>query len=430
MKTKILLLILLGLVSTTFAQWQMVDSSKTNIINDFVVSGKYLFVAGGKYVITTGILKRSSDDGATWQTITNGLSEVKTNNQIAGSGEEFYLQSRDASNVGSGAIFRSVDGGLSWTKVSIGIAVSPTMELLFDGTTLFALLDNQFYISSDKGKTWTSRSNITSNASLKGLVAVGTKYYSYSPALAGYYYSDDNCATWKPSSSPNTFVTSASSDGNNFYIIANDAKQTPYMVTNQGSLINGNPVGGTAYSVDRIAGTGNVVFASGQFLSNYVYLSTDQLKTWKDVSAGIPGKEYRIEKILIKGDYVYLGFNSISVSQPGYQIWRRKLSEFGITTDVSKAQEIPAAFELKQNYPNPFNPSTIIKYQLSKDGYVTLRVYDVLGKEIATLVNEFKQAGNYSSQFLIQNSQLPSGIYFYTLRANGYAETKKMILIK
>ena len=99
-------------------------------------------------------------------------------------------------------------------------------------------------------------------------------------------------------------------------------------------------------------------------------------------------------------------------------------------TNVEKTSEIPRGFSLSQNYPNPFNPSTIIKYQLPADGYVTLRVHDVIGKEIATLVNEFKQAGNYSSQFLIQKSQLPSGIYFYTLRANGYAETKKMILIK
>lgn len=109
-------------------------------------------------------------------------------------------------------------------------------------------------------------------------------------------------------------------------------------------------------------------------------------------------------------------------------LWRVK----GNTTNVENlsGNVLPAGFKLEQNYPNPFNPSTIIKYQLSEDGYVTLRVYDILGKEIATLVNEFKQAGNYNSQFSIHNSQLTSGIYFYTLRVNGYAETKKMILTK
>ena len=430
MKTKILLLVLLGLVSTSFAQWQMVDSSKTNIINDFVIGGKYLFIAGGKYVITTGILKRSSDDGATWQTITNGLSEVKTNNQIAGNGEEFYLQSFGQSTVGSGAIFRSIDGGLSWTKVSSGIAAYQSMELLFDGTTLLALLNNEYYISVDNGKTWTSKSKITSNASLKGLLLAGNRYFSYSPALNGYYYSDDKCASWKLSSSPNTFMTSASTDGNNFYIIANDANQTPYIATNQGSLINGKPVGGTAYSVDRIAGVGNAVFVSGLVLSNYIYLSTDQLKTWKDVSAGIPLKDYHIEKILIKENYIYLAMNSLFINQPSYQIWRRKLSDFGISTDVRETKELPTTFELKQNYPNPFNPETTINYKLQAAGNVSLKVYDVLGNEVATLVNDYLQAGNYNSQFAIRNSKLSSGVYFYTMKANGFVATKKMILMK
>jgi hypothetical protein len=85
-------------------------------------------------------------------------------------------------------------------------------------------------------------------------------------------------------------------------------------------------------------------------------------------------------------------------------------------------------FKLEQNYPNPFNPSTKIKFQIPVSGFVNLKVYDVLGTEVATLVNEEKFAGSYEVQF--NASEFPSGIYFYTLKAGDFIQTKKMILIK
>ena len=87
-------------------------------------------------------------------------------------------------------------------------------------------------------------------------------------------------------------------------------------------------------------------------------------------------------------------------------------------------------YSLFQNYPNPFNPSTIISYQLPKAGNVTLKVYDVLGREVATLVDEYRNAGSYNVQFTMNNVQLSSGIYFYQLKACDFVETKKMLLIK
>jgi hypothetical protein len=85
-------------------------------------------------------------------------------------------------------------------------------------------------------------------------------------------------------------------------------------------------------------------------------------------------------------------------------------------------------YELFQNYPNPFNPTTKIKYQIPGLGFVTLKVYDILGNEIATLVNEEKPAGDYEVDF--NGSTLTSGVYFYQLRAGDYTETKKMILLR
>ena len=88
----------------------------------------------------------------------------------------------------------------------------------------------------------------------------------------------------------------------------------------------------------------------------------------------------------------------------------------------------PENFELSQNYPNPFNPTTNISYQIPKAGFVSLKVYNIIGNEIATLVNQEKPAGDYKVQFDTHN--LASGTYFYKLTAGGVSLYKKMIVIK
>lgn len=89
---------------------------------------------------------------------------------------------------------------------------------------------------------------------------------------------------------------------------------------------------------------------------------------------------------------------------------------------------MPLAYELRQNYPNPFNPSTVISYQLSAAGFVTLKVFDVLGREVATLVNEVHQPGAYTVRW--NASQYPSGVYFYRLEAGDFRATRKLIVLK
>jgi hypothetical protein len=101
---------------------------------------------------------------------------------------------------------------------------------------------------------------------------------------------------------------------------------------------------------------------------------------------------------------------------------------FSYSDVVNVSYDVPAEFVLSQNYPNPFNPSTRISYFVPKESFVSIKVYDFLGREVTTLVNETKSTGSYELSF--DASSLPSGTYFYTLIADNYSSTKKMILIK
>ncbi|NMB81040.1 MAG: T9SS type A sorting domain-containing protein [Ignavibacteria bacterium] len=103
---------------------------------------------------------------------------------------------------------------------------------------------------------------------------------------------------------------------------------------------------------------------------------------------------------------------------------------FGISSSVSGDPCIANEFVLFQNYPNPFNPSTTISYQLPSSNWVTLKVFDLLGREVTTLVNEYKLAGKYNCELRIDNGELSSGIYFYKITASNFSKSAKMLLLK
>ena len=114
----------------------------------------------------------------------------------------------------------------------------------------------------------------------------------------------------------------------------------------------------------------------------------------------------------------------------------RLVRDIDSATDVQEdesSNSMPNDFQLYQNYPNPFNPETTISYTVQAASNVSLKVYDVLGREVATLVNEYKQAGTYNEKFNVKtrhNASLQSGVYFYRLQVGNFSQTKKFILLK
>ncbi len=137
------------------------------------------------------------------------------------------------------------------------------------------------------------------------------------------------------------------------------------------------------------------------------------------------GYDFVEDMAIDKKGSVYLTGRSTGAS---YDIATVKFSE--IITNISSNNIPPPEYKLEQNYPNPFNPTTKFIYELPNTNYVTLKVYDVLGNEVATLVNEKQNSGSYEVNFDAGEYGLSSGMYFYTLLSGNFSMTKKMILIK
>jgi hypothetical protein len=151
--------------------------------------------------------------------------------------------------------------------------------------------------------------------------------------------------------------------------------------------------------------------------------------------SGIPQWTYPLSMVRIEIQLAVVAVDGQMTSGNIY-VDNLRLKYPGQVTSVAGGTGVPLLFELEQNYPNPFNPTTTIEYRLSAGSDVTLKVYDLLGREVRTLVSERQNSGNHSVTFNAQN--LSSGVYFYTLRASGiesshpgiYRETRKLLMIK
>ncbi len=151
-----------------------------------------------------------------------------------------------------------------------------------------------------------------------------------------------------------------------------------------------------------------------------VYASTTGGTTWGEYRSGMP------YSIVFDLSYVPVSRKMRALTH-GSGIWEIKLKA-SPTAVLNEEAGIPSSYKLYQNYPNPFNPVTTIKFDIPKNSNVTLKVYDISGKEVSSLINEFRNSGSYSVNF--DAGYLSSGVYYYKLQAGNYTETRRMALIK
>jgi hypothetical protein len=164
----------------------------------------------------------------------------------------------------------------------------------------------------------------------------------------------------------------------------------------------GSELNNQGFFVERKSSTSEWI--SLGFIDGMGTTTETHLYSYKDNNVATGSYSYRLKQLDFDGSFRYY--------------------ELGNVVEVST----PFTYNLSQNYPNPFNPGTTISYQLKNDGLVTIKVYDQLGEEVATLLNEEKSAGSYQIEF--NASSLASGVYYYRINAGSFVDTKKMILVK
>ena len=345
--------------------WTVVDSGlTTKIVYHVAISGSYLFAG----TPDSGAY-RSSDNGTIWIHLDSGISATADVRSFASNQAGIFA------GTGSGVLL-STDNGISWNATGSGPG-GTIFSLVFNGSNLFAGTMSGVFLSTNNGSNWTAIDSGLTSKDVRFLAASGSNLFVCTPD-SGVFRSTDNGTSW--------------------------------LAVNNGI---------TNLSLNAFAVNGTNLFAGG---ADGVFLSSDNGTNWTAVNTGltttfVPPKYY-VGSLAVIGTNLFAG---------DFGIWRRPLSDM-ITGIENKQNNLPTSSSLEQNYPNPFNPSTTINYSVPKESLVTIKVYDVLGSEVETLVNEQKNPGNYNITF--NAGKLASGVYFYQLRSSNYTSIKKMIFLK
>ena len=308
------------------------------------------------------------------------------------------------------SVFLTTNNGTNWIKR--GMAEANILSLVVKGVNLFAgTKGSGVYHSTNNGISWTAVNTGLTDSVVQCLTTSGSNLFAATGK--GVFYSTNNGINWIHTKMTISNVTSLAASGANLF--AGTEGGGVLLTTNDGSSWAAVNEGLTNFYISSLAISGTNIFA-GNVVG--VYLSTNSGTSWTGVNSGFANAN--VMSLAANGTNLFAGTD-------GQGVWRRPLSEM-VTSVEQSLNNQPSQFGLEQNYPNPFNPNTTINYRLPKSGQVTIKVYDVLGNEVKTLVNEYKPAGGYSINF--DAGKLGSGVYIYRITAGGYTSAKKMTLIK
>jgi ligand-binding sensor domain-containing protein len=373
------------------------------------------------FVGTDSGVFRSSDNGGTW-----------TNSGLNPGGGYSVITSRGAIfAAGSDSAYYTTDNGASWKHLNhfflIGnpVAISDSVDIFIGvGNPLGGI---GVVRSTDDGATWVGLGWDAGLRAMSYALAINASGTIFSGGYGGVgacvYRSTDNGSSWTTTFSSKLF-----------------SRVNALAISAAGHIFAGTPSVGVLHSTDDGAhwlpsngdfGTSQVIrlainanghvfavvnSASPPYAGLGVYRSTDDGASWAAVNSGLTSLNVTSLAVTPKG-------TAFAVTDSG--LFRSVQS----TTAVREfSADAPASFSLGQNYPNPFNPSTVVSYRLPVVSNVKLAIYDLLGREVAVLVDEIKKAGTYEVRF--DGSHLASGVYFYRIQAEGFTKARRLLLLK
>jgi ligand-binding sensor domain-containing protein len=336
-------------------------------------------VLGEIYVGTTLGLFRSVDNGITWKDITPIFNTPNNSKEVS----SISLQENDQVYIGfidwgynQSGVFYSSDKGDTWenkTKIS-----SYSMQTTREGEIYLGTQNNGLLYSRDKGNTW---SLLYDGLTIKSVCLTNSDKIIIGQPYGRISISDDHGKTWDLLVSDTSYTGWFRDHGLNCIIV--DSSETNLFV----SLLD---IGVYKYS-----------------------FNTNMLSSFNN---GLP-----------YGTLYSIGLdnqNNLYVSTKSYGVYKYK-NDYTVNVDEG---HIMNEFILHQNYPNPFNPNTKISFSIPKRSYVTIKIYDVSGKEVMTLIDEEKNCGNHVAN--LNFSGLPSGVYYYRMTTTGFSKTMKMLFLK
>ncbi|MCU7494168.1 MAG: choice-of-anchor A family protein, partial [Ignavibacteria bacterium] len=386
----------------------------------------------------------SNEGNTTWQEVSS-FTQGEIIYSMLYNGTSIY-----AGTVG-GKIYQSTDNGLCWARINADMNAGWIWALCLNNGQLFAATEKGVYKFTGKEWTLTSLSgkDVHALAAFNGSLVAGTWGQ-------GIFRSTDNALNWTEfndglgdfkviqslvaDDKGNLFAGSVG--GGIFKMHSGESKWYKHEVGNnivwslgqsQGTLYAGLYSDGLYRSTDEGANWEKASTLNLPFVYSIVSDNNDNvyLSSWSGGVYVISSNESSARSLGMEGS----GVSSIVISGNGENVFAgTKDGKIYVKTAVSSATGVdktssaPEEFSLLQNFPNPFNPSTMIKFNIAKEGHYTLKVFDVLGKEVATLINDNLKAGRFSLEFNAKN--LASGIYIYQLRGFNLNQVRKMLILR
>ena len=419
MKFKLTVFLLLAITTGIYSQMTWVEQTSgvtTALTSVSAIDPNNVWVCGN-----AGVVLRTTNGGSNWINASTST--------IPGTLDLHSIYAIDANTVlvaGSGAasfLFRTSNAGANWTQVFTetgGFINSVQMGNAFAG----------FMVGDPVGGRWslwgTTTGGLTWDSSSFYLPAAGTEAgwnnSFFFDVNAGVWFGTNNTRIYKSLTLVNWTTQVTTGQLNSYAVWFNNPLHgftggtALLMTTNAGSnwVAPVSPLPGTA-NLAGITGFGTVWVVIRQ--ATAVYLSNNNGATWLTSYTAPAGNYRHVAKNRTENTVFYGVRSNGGISKGTYFVGLANISN-----------EVPGAFELKQNYPNPFNPATNIEFSVTRNSFVTLSVFDHLGREIEKPVSGNLDAGTYSVNF--DASNLASGTYYYRINAGDYSETKKMILVK